>query len=43
MSTDEERKLHLANWRAVCSPIRFGGLGLRSLVLFNKALLGEWL
>lgn len=35
----EERKLHLVNWGIVCSPITLRGLGLKSLVLFNKALL----
>jgi hypothetical protein len=39
----EERKFHLVKWSVVCSPVRVGGLGLRSLVLFNKALLGKWL
>lgn len=35
----QERKLHLLNWGIVCSPMRLGGLGLRSLVLLNKVLL----
>ncbi|XP_059630150.1 uncharacterized protein LOC132273143 [Cornus florida] len=39
----EEFKFHLVRWKQVCRPIRNGGLGLRRLVLFNKALLGKWL
>ena len=39
----EEFKHHLVNWPKVCSPIREGGLGIRNLRLFNRALLGKWL
>jgi hypothetical protein len=39
----EEFKFHLVNWRKVCSPIREGGLGIRNLRCFNRALLGKWL
>jgi hypothetical protein len=39
----EEFKFHLVNWPKVCSPISSGGLGIRNLRLFNKALLGKWL
>jgi hypothetical protein len=39
----EEFKFHLVNWAKVCSPISSGGLGIRNLRIFNKALLGKWL
>lgn len=42
-SLKDERKLHLVNRGAIRSPIRLGGLELRSLVLFNKVLLCKWL
>uniref|UniRef100_A0A2N9F1I0 Reverse transcriptase domain-containing protein n=1 Tax=Fagus sylvatica TaxID=28930 RepID=A0A2N9F1I0_FAGSY len=34
---------HLVAWPKVCSPIAHGGLGVRPLHLFNRALLGNWL
>ena len=37
-----ERKIHLVNWDIVCSSKVKGGLGIRSLSKFNKALLGKW-
>ena len=37
-----ERKIHLVNWDIVCSSKEKGGLGIRSLSNFNKALLGKW-
>jgi len=36
-------KYHLVSWSKVCSPITEGGLGIRNLRIFNKALLGKWL
>ena len=36
-----EKKVHLVNWSAVCADMRQGGLGIRSLVALNKALLGN--
>uniref|UniRef100_A0A2N9GN59 Reverse transcriptase domain-containing protein n=1 Tax=Fagus sylvatica TaxID=28930 RepID=A0A2N9GN59_FAGSY len=39
----EEFKHHLVGWDKVCTPKEKGGLGVRSLTLFNKALLGKWL
>jgi hypothetical protein len=39
----EEFKFRLVNWLKVCSPIREGGLGIRNLRCFNRALLGKWL
>jgi hypothetical protein len=39
----DEFKFHLVKWSKVCSPISEGGLGIRSLRTFNRALLGKWL
>jgi len=39
----DEFKYHLVNWRTICSSKASGGLGVRSLVRFNKALMGKWL
>ena len=37
-----ERKPHLVDWSIVCSDKRNGDLGVRNLVLLNKALLCKW-
>jgi hypothetical protein len=39
----DEFKFHLVNWSKVCSPISKGGLGIRNLRTFHRALLGKWL
>jgi hypothetical protein len=39
----EELKFHLVSWSKVCTPIPEGGLGIRNLLMFNRALLGKWL
>ena len=39
----EEFKHHLVGWDKVCTPKEKGGLGVKSMTLFNKALLGKWL
>ena len=36
-------RYHLVAWDKVCSPIVQGGLGIRPLHLFNRALMGKWL
>jgi hypothetical protein len=36
----EEFKYHLVSWSKVCSPIYEGGLGIKNLMVFNRALLG---
>jgi hypothetical protein len=40
---DDEFKYHLMKWSKVCTPVSEGGLGIRNLVVFNRALLGKWL
>jgi hypothetical protein len=39
----DESKMHLVNWDQICRPLRAGGLGIRNVLKFNKALLGKWL
>ncbi|RVW79010.1 Transposon TX1 uncharacterized 149 kDa protein [Vitis vinifera] len=37
-----EQKPHIVRWPIVCENKSKGGLGVKSLGLFNKALLGKW-
>ena len=38
-----ENRPHLVSWKIICAAKKDGGLGIRSLAAFNKALLGKWL
>jgi hypothetical protein len=38
-----EFKFHLVNWSKVCMLMEVGGLGVRNLIQFNRALLDKWL
>jgi hypothetical protein len=40
-SPDGKHNLHLIKWKTFCSRIARGGLGVKNLTLFNKALLGK--
>ena len=42
-SSEECFKYPLVAWEKVCLLIVLGGLGIRKLVHFKKALLGKWL
>jgi hypothetical protein len=37
----DEFKYHLVNWYTACSLVSEGGLGIRTLRTFNRALLGK--
>ena len=37
-----ERKFHLINWESICKSKEKGGLGIRNLSNFNRALLRKW-
>uniref|UniRef100_A0A2N9IC54 Reverse transcriptase domain-containing protein n=1 Tax=Fagus sylvatica TaxID=28930 RepID=A0A2N9IC54_FAGSY len=39
----EDFKYHLVSWDRVCTPLSYGGLGIRKLLLYNQALLGKWI
>jgi hypothetical protein len=36
-------EIHRVNWKRVSDPISSGGLGIKKLMVFNKALLSKWL
>ena len=38
-----EGKIHLVKWNVVCTKKNKGGLGLRKIVMLNRALLGKWI
>ncbi|XP_041009378.1 uncharacterized protein LOC121253433 [Juglans microcarpa x Juglans regia] len=40
---EDDFKFHLVSWDKVCKPILSGGLGIKNLKTFNRALLGKWL
>ena len=42
-SSEESFIYPLVAWEKVCLPVEMGGLGIRSVVSFNQALLGKWL
>ena len=37
-----DKKPHLVRWEIVCKDKRSGGLGVKNLFWFNKALLSKW-
>jgi hypothetical protein len=39
----DEFKFHLVNWHTICSSKVSGGLGVRNMIKFNRALMGKWL
>ena len=38
-----DKRPHLVNWKVVYINKRKGGLGVKSLAILNRALLGKWL
>ena len=38
-----EGKIHVVKWDVVCTDKNKGGLGLRKIVMLNRALLGKWI
>lgn len=40
---EEERKINWVAWKRICSPMAYGGLGVRDVDDFNKALLSKWM
>lgn len=38
----KKAKFHIGSWDKVRSPVVCGGLGVRNLRIFNKALLKKW-
>lgn len=40
---EDENKFHLLKWDKICTPLSYGGLQVRELRTFIKALLGKWL
>lgn len=40
---NNNRKIHLVNWKDIKKPLKNGGLGLRSIITLNRALLGKWI
>lgn len=39
----EKFDFHLVSWSKICTLISFGDLGIKNLLMFNRALLGNWL
>ena len=37
-----DKKIHLVNWKTVCTSKKGGGLDIRSLLNLNKSFLGKW-
>ncbi|GKV24110.1 hypothetical protein SLEP1_g33762 [Rubroshorea leprosula] len=38
----EKKKINWVNWKKVCTPKDYGGLGVRDLGYFNLSLMGKW-
>ena len=42
LNKDQVRKIALISWQQVCAPTEKGGLGIKDIKAFNRALLINW-
>lgn len=40
---EDHQRFHLVDWKSICRPLGYGGLGIRSIKDHNMVLLAKWL